>query len=210
MHGCEQAPKGFNLIIVILLIWHEIMMSEVVKRFTVCFVPKSQHVTMTKSALNLWELCPLRIGYSHSTMTNDERMQQESSLIATIRKKLPDFVKACADDTGLVLLHQDAFAADYQEDEYTLPGMAIKYAGLRGKEVRMIGKNRSTLGEEELLLFQTPHDSEWVATFAWADEPALFHRLDDAVARRTATEQQPWMGTSATRAKWCRSSECTD
>jgi hypothetical protein len=40
-----------------------------------------------------------------------------------------------------------AFAADYQEDEYTLLGMAIKYAGLRGKEVRVIGKNRSTLSE---------------------------------------------------------------
>jgi hypothetical protein len=82
-------------------------------------------------------------------MTNDERMQRESSLIATIRRKLPDFVKACADDTELVWLHQDAFAADYQDDEYLLLGMAIKYAGLRGKEVRVIGKNRSTLGEED-------------------------------------------------------------
>jgi hypothetical protein len=27
--------------------------------------------------------------------------------------------------------------------------MAIKYAGLRGKEVRVIGKNRSSLGEPE-------------------------------------------------------------
>ena len=125
------------------------MMSEVAKRFALCFVPKSQQVTMTKSALNVSKLCPLRIGYSHSTMTNDERMQRESSLIATIRRKLPDFAKACADDSELVLLHQDAFAADYQEDEYTLLGMAIKYAGLRGKEVRVIGKNRSTLGEDE-------------------------------------------------------------
>jgi hypothetical protein len=90
----------------------------------------------------------LRIGYSHSTMTNDERMQRESSLIATIRKKLPEFATACADDSELVLLHQDAFAADYQEDEYTLLGMAIKYAGLRGKEVRVIGQNRSTLAED--------------------------------------------------------------
>ena len=55
-------------------------------------------------------------------MTNDERMQRESSLIATIRKNLPDFAKACADETELgVTTHQDAFAADYhQEDEYTL------------------------------------------------------------------------------------------
>jgi hypothetical protein len=75
-------------------------------------------------------------------------MQRESSLIATIRTKLPEFAKACADETELVFLHQDGFAADYQEDEYSLLGMAIKYAGMRGKEVRVIGKNRSTLGEE--------------------------------------------------------------
>jgi hypothetical protein len=94
----------------------------------------------------LWDSNTSRIGYSHSTMTNDERMQRESSLIATIRTNLPDFAKACADETELVLLHQDAFAADYHE--YLLLGMAIKYAGLLGKEVRVIGKNRSSLGEE--------------------------------------------------------------
>jgi len=27
--------------------------------------------------------------------------------------------------------------------------MAIKYAGLRGKEVRVIGRNRQTLGQED-------------------------------------------------------------
>ena len=82
-------------------------------------------------------------------MNSHERMRRESNLVAIIREKLPEFVKACADDTELVLIHQDAFAADYQEDEYALLGMAIKYAGLRGKEVRVIGKNRSTLREEE-------------------------------------------------------------
>ena len=82
-------------------------------------------------------------------MTNDERMQRESDLIATIRTALPEFAKACADEADLVLLHQDAFAADSQEDEYRLLGMAIKYAGLRGKEVRVIGRNRSSLGEED-------------------------------------------------------------
>ena len=90
-----------------------------------------------------------RIRYAHRMMSNDERMQRESSLIAAIRKKLPEFAKMCADDAEQVLLHQDAFAADYQEDEYMLLGMAIKYAGLRGKEVRVIGRNRSSLGEEE-------------------------------------------------------------
>jgi hypothetical protein len=71
-------------------------------------------------------------------MTDDERMHRESSLIATIRDKLPEFAKACADDAEYVRFHQDAFAADYQEDEYMLLGMAIKYAGLRGKGVRVI------------------------------------------------------------------------
>src|ERR1700722_3261131 len=53
------------------------------------------------------------IGYSRGKMNNDERMQRESSLIATISTELPDFAKACADDTEVVLLHQDAFATDY-------------------------------------------------------------------------------------------------
>ena len=84
-------------------------------------------------------------------MTNDERMQREANLIATIRTNLPDFAKMCADDKEQVLLHQDAFAADYQEDEYMLLGMAIKFAGLRGKEVRVIGKNRSNLAGEDTI-----------------------------------------------------------
>jgi hypothetical protein len=51
----------------------------------------------TRNARAPWRLPRPRIGYSHDTMTNDDRMQRESSLIATIRKKLPDFAKACAD-----------------------------------------------------------------------------------------------------------------
>jgi hypothetical protein len=108
-------------------------------------------LTTTKNALDLWKSPRFRIGYSHSTMTNDDRMQRKSSLIATIKKKLPEFAKTCADDKELVLLHQDAFAADYQEDEYALLGMAIKYAGLRGKEVRVIGRNRQTLGQGDTI-----------------------------------------------------------
>ena len=77
--------------------------------------------------------------------------RENPHLIATVRKHLPDFAKACADEAEVVLLHQDSFAADYQDDEYMLLGMAIKYAGLRGKEVRVIGKNRQTLGEEDTI-----------------------------------------------------------
>ena len=81
-------------------------------------------------------------------MAENEIMQRQSNLIRRIQSSLPEFVKACAADADMVVLHQDAFAADYREDEYALLGMAVKYAGLCGKEVRVIGKNRRTVGEE--------------------------------------------------------------
>jgi hypothetical protein len=81
-------------------------------------------------------------------MTENDIMQRESNLVREIQQKLPDFVKACADDVEVVLLHQDAFAAAYQDDEYLLLGMAIKYAGLCGKEVQVVGRNRQTVGEK--------------------------------------------------------------
>jgi hypothetical protein len=34
----------------------------------------------------------------------------------------------------VVIIHQDAFAPDYQDHEYALLGKAIKFAGLHGKE----------------------------------------------------------------------------
>jgi hypothetical protein len=72
-------------------------------------------------------------------------VRRESNLIAAIEKLLPDFARACrATDNTVVNMHQDAFAADYQEEEYRLLGMAIKFAGICGKEVNIIGKNRST------------------------------------------------------------------
>jgi hypothetical protein len=45
-------------------------------------------------------------------MTNEERMQREANLIATIRAKFPDFARMCADHSELVMIHQDAFAAE--------------------------------------------------------------------------------------------------
>ncbi|HTU40917.1 MAG TPA: hypothetical protein VMF10_04370 [Candidatus Aquilonibacter sp.] len=98
---------------------------------------------------NLWNSPIPRISYSLSTLTNHERMKREAALIAMIRAKLPDFARMCADGSELVVLHQDSFAADYQDEEYALLGMAIKYAGLRGKEVRMIGRSPSGFAEEE-------------------------------------------------------------
>jgi hypothetical protein len=64
-----------------------------------------------------------------------ELARKEANLIAVVEKILPDFAGACrAHDTPVVIMHQDAFAADYQEEEYRLIGLAIKFAGICGKE----------------------------------------------------------------------------
>jgi len=72
---------------------------------------------------------------------NAEFVKREADLITMIDKTLPDFAAACrAQDIPVVLLHQDAFAADYQEEEYRLLGMTIKFAGTCGKEINIHGK----------------------------------------------------------------------
>ena len=78
-------------------------------------------------------------------MPEAELMEKEAVLAAEVERLLPDFVNSCRDKDDVVIIHQDAFAADYQDHEYALLGKAIKFAGLHGKEVRIIGKNRETL-----------------------------------------------------------------
>jgi hypothetical protein len=88
-------------------------------------------------------------------ISDEELKQKEAALSAEIRRLLPDFVRSCLKNEDMVIIHQDSFAADYQQDEYALLGMAIKFAGLHGKGVRIIGTNRETLkgpGEPELIL----------------------------------------------------------
>jgi len=78
-------------------------------------------------------------------MPEAELMEKEAVLAAEVERLLPDFVNSCRDKADVVIIHQDAFAADYQDHEYALLGKAIKFAGLHGKEVHIIGKNRETL-----------------------------------------------------------------
>ena len=78
-------------------------------------------------------------------ISDEELREKEAALTAKIDRLLPDFVRSCRGNSDLVIIHQDSFAADYQDDEYALLGMAIKFAGLCGKEIRIIGKNRETL-----------------------------------------------------------------
>jgi hypothetical protein len=80
------------------------------------------------------------------SVNQTELARKEANLIAIIEKLLPDFARACrASDSTVINMHQDAFAADYQEEEYRLLGMAIKFAGICGKEVNIIGTNRGTV-----------------------------------------------------------------
>jgi hypothetical protein len=78
--------------------------------------------------------------------TRDKRLLEKgTALAAEIEGLLPDFARFCRDSADLVIIHQDSFAADYQDEEYALFGKAMKFAGIYGKEVRVIGKNRETL-----------------------------------------------------------------
>ncbi len=68
-------------------------------------------------------------------MVKEER---EKVLRALVEEKLPEWTKLCQNgDAEGALMHQDAFAADFQIEELTLLGAAIKYAGLYKKEVRI-------------------------------------------------------------------------
>lgn len=69
------------------------------------------------------------------------------SMKATVEKYLPDFVLAVRESNAsdrILLVQQDAFAATYLNDEFLLLGMAIKYAGLHGVAVQIVGENGET------------------------------------------------------------------
>jgi hypothetical protein len=72
-------------------------------------------------------------------MRTRNQVAAQDAVIHQIEERLPDFVKACRDRSAdTIVMHQAAFAADYQIDEMLLLGMAIKYAGLHGKNVTII------------------------------------------------------------------------
>jgi hypothetical protein len=68
----------------------------------------------------------------------DTVLDRERLLREEIERELPDFVNACHANADFVIMHQDAFAPMLGSNEIFLLGKAIKYAGLNGKEVRII------------------------------------------------------------------------
>jgi hypothetical protein len=90
----------------------------------------------------------LTMGVDSPSPTPVEEETRVAELQATIKHYLPEFAEAVeehkAHNADMVIVHQDAFAAGYHDDEYTLMGMALKYAGLVGMSVLVQGTNHET------------------------------------------------------------------
>ena len=90
---------------------------------------------------NVYDLIP---GSEEPTVSDIELETRVADLQATVKHYLPEYAEAvnlCADkEVKCVVLHQDAFAAAFAYDEYTLMEMAAKYAGLYNVNVWITGK----------------------------------------------------------------------
>jgi hypothetical protein len=93
----------------------------------------------------------LRKGVDCPAISASEEQERIAVLQATVENYLPGFAKGVADAVRqnggpetTVFLHQDAFAAGYDDDEYTLLGMAVKFAGLHGIGVTITGRNHES------------------------------------------------------------------
>ncbi len=72
----------------------------------------------------------------------DNDLGRERVLREEISRELPAFARACEDSAEFVIMSQDAFVPLLGSNEVFLLGKAIKYAGLVGKEVRIIPSSR--------------------------------------------------------------------
>ena len=93
----------------------------------------------------------LKMGVDGPDPTEEEKKERIAGMKATVEKYMPDFAKGVEGakkdmdkHSPQIVIHQDAFAAGYDGDEYIILGMAVKYAGLAGVEVHFIGKNHET------------------------------------------------------------------
>lgn len=88
----------------------------------------------------------LKLGPNQPSPDVLEEADRIAVLKLTVEKYIPDFALAVRGlDSGTpLLIQQDAFAAAYDDDEYVILGMAIKYAGLHGVTVQIVGKSGET------------------------------------------------------------------
>ena len=96
------------------------------------------------------KVIPLKMGVDLNSPSLHEEETRVATLMATVEHYIPDFVRGVEEvatentKASLMILHQDSFAANYDLDEYTLLGMAVKYAGCKGVEICITGKNHQT------------------------------------------------------------------
>ena len=90
--------------------------------------------------------------YQRPTSDHIDIEERRAELNKYIERNLPGFLRTIEEavssddkEKRVLLFHQDAFAADYQADEYSLLGKAIKYVGEIGLTITVIGTNRDTL-----------------------------------------------------------------
>lgn len=76
-------------------------------------------------------------------VSKQEWAARRLALKKEIETKLPSFANMCKDaeraGTPNIFIHQNAFAAMYSPDEYTLLGKAMKYAGFFGVTINFGG-----------------------------------------------------------------------
>ena len=71
--------------------------------------------------------------------------ERKEDLKEEIERKLPKFKRMIKINADNIIFHQDAWAGDYQFEEYILLGKVIKYIGLTGKNITIVGKKQKTL-----------------------------------------------------------------
>ena len=96
------------------------------------------------------KIIPLNMGADLKSPSLHEEETRVATLMATVEHYIPDFargveeISAENEEASLMIFHQDVFAAGYDFDEYTLLGMAVKYAGCKGVVLHITGKNHQT------------------------------------------------------------------
>lgn len=90
----------------------------------------------------------LNLGPLENPPTEQEMQVKREKLKATVEHYFPEVMKEVEkqkkEEKPVFMFHQDAFAGAYQYDEYTGLGMVIKYAGLFGVNLLIVGRNEET------------------------------------------------------------------
>ena len=86
-------------------------------------------------------------------MTEEEIKKKVSELWDFIESEVPSFshfIKEYIDKKQKhILIHQDAYAADYQDEEFALLGKVVKLCGTLGISIKIVGTNREALSSEK-------------------------------------------------------------